>query len=131
MGESGKNPRKPLFWVGSSREDVREFPEPVKKTIGFALALAQEGGKHEQAKPLKGFGGAGILEIVENRQGNAYRAIYTVRFADAVYALHAFQKKSRRGIKTAKQDIDLVKSRLEMAWKDYQQRFATKENSND
>jgi phage-related protein len=104
-----------LIWVGSSLEDLRAFPDEVKRTMGYALHLAQMGGKHLDAKPLRGFGGAGVLEVVDNLAGNTYRAVYTVRFPTAVYVLHAFQKKARRGIATPKQDIELVRSRLRRA----------------
>src|SRR6266550_2779610 len=96
----GKLP-KPLFWVGSSKQDVRAFPTAVRQTMGFALWQAQEGKKHADAKPLKGFGGAGVLEIVEDDAGSTYRAVYTVRFVRAVYVLHAFQKKSKKGSEDA------------------------------
>jgi phage-related protein len=86
--------------MGSSRKDLKAFPDLVQDACGFALWLAQTGRKHPNAKPLRGFKGAGVLEIVENREGNTYRAIYTVRFAKAVYVLHAFQKKSKKGIQT-------------------------------
>ena len=98
---------KPLFWVGSSIEDLREFPEDVKQAFGYALYLAQMGRKAPHAKPLKGFGGAGVLEIVEDHVGDTYRTIYTVRFADAVYVLHTFQKKSKKGIATPKKEIEI------------------------
>jgi phage-related protein len=104
-----------IIWVTSSLEDLRRFPQPVQKVMGFALFQAQRGGKHLQAKPLKGFGGAGVLEIVEDFDGSTFRAVYTVRFADAVYVLHAFQKRARRGIKTPRRDMDLVRSRLRLA----------------
>jgi phage-related protein len=104
-----------LIWVGSSLEDLRAFPDEVKRTMGYALHLAQMGGKHLDAKPLRGFGGAGVLEVVDNLAGNTYRAVYTVRFPTAVSVLHAFQKKARRGIATPKQDIELVRSRLRRA----------------
>ncbi len=104
-----------IIWVSSSLEDLRRFPLPVQKVMGFALFQAQCGGKHVQARPLKGFGGAGVLEIVEDFDGNAFRAVYTVRFADAVYVLHAFQKRSKRGIKTPSREMDVVRSRLRMA----------------
>jgi len=106
---------KPLVWVGSSLEDVRRFPEAVKRTMGYALYLAQAGGKHPDAKPLTGFGGAGVLEVAEDFSGDTYRAVYTVRLAGAVYVLHAFQKKSRRGIATPRQDLDLIRARLRRA----------------
>jgi phage-related protein len=88
---------KPLFWIGSSREDLREFPDEVCHMMGFALWQAQLGRKHRDAKALRGFGGAGVLEVVEDHDGNTFRAVYTVKFAGAVYVLHAFQKKSKKG----------------------------------
>lgn len=106
---------KTLNWISSAKDDLREFPEPVKDLMGYALYLAQTGSKHPSAKPLKGFTGAGVLEIVEDHMGDTYRAVYTVRFADAVYVLHAFQKKSKSGIATPQRDIDLVKTRLQRA----------------
>jgi len=108
-------PRRPLFWVGSSLEDLRSFPDEVKSTMGFALHLAQVGRKHPGAKPLRGFAGAGVLEIVEDHVGDTYRAVYTVRLSKAVYVLHAFQKKSRIGIKTPAKEIELVQDRLRRA----------------
>ncbi|HCK84160.1 MAG TPA: addiction module toxin RelE [Hyphomonadaceae bacterium] len=99
-------PPKPVEWIGSSLKDLRGFPQDVRDTFGFALYLAQSGSKHAAAKPLKGFAGAGVLEVVEDFDGDAFRAVYTVRFASAVYILHAFQKKSKAGIKTPKADID-------------------------
>ena len=115
----GKQPVKPLFWVGSSRRDLKEFPEPVKDVMGHALFLAQLGGKHQDARPLKGFGGAGVLEVVEDFAGDTYRAVYTVKFSDAMYVLHAFQKKSKQGIKTPKRELDLIKERLSRAEQDH------------
>lgn len=103
---------KPVDWVGSSYDDFRAFPGPVQEAMGFALYLAQTGGKHNSAKPLKGFTGAGVLEIVDDHDGDTYRAVYTVRFAEAVYVLHAFQKKSKKGIKTPQEEIDRIKRRL-------------------
>ncbi len=105
-------PLKPVIWVGSSLKDFRGFPDPVKDEIGYALYVAQQGGKHSDAKPLKGFGGAGVLEGVGNNRGDTFRTIYTVRLASAVYVLHAFQKKSKTGRKTPENEIELVKSRL-------------------
>ena len=119
---------KPLFWVGSSKEDLKEFPEEVRRTIGFALWQAQRGGKHGDAKPLKGFGGSGVLEIVEDHRASTYRAVYTVRLAGAVYVLHAFQKKSKRGVKTPSQEIDLVKRRLKVAEAHYEEWRATEQS---
>ena len=106
---------KPLVWVGSSLRDLREFPEEVKDEMGFALYEAQCGLKPAAAKPLKGFGGAGVLEIVSDYQTDTYRAVYTVRLEERVYVLHAFQKKSKKGIATPKSDLDLVKRRLRQA----------------
>lgn len=91
------------------------MPSDVIDVFGYALHLAQHGGKHSQAKPLKGFDSAGILEVVENDDGSTYRAVYTVRFSNAVYVLHCFQKKSHKGIETAKQDMDLIRDRLKLA----------------
>lgn len=110
---------KPLFWIGPSLHDLLAFPEAVKDEIGTALSVAQFGGKHPNAKPWKGTG-PGVFEIVEDYRGDAYRAIYTVRFADAVYALHAFQKKSPSGIKTRKKDVELIAQRLKLAQQDYE-----------
>lgn len=101
--------------MGSSRRDLRTCPDDVQQTFGYALYLAQLGDKHDQAKPLKGFGGAGVLEVVEDHDGDTYRAVYTVRIAKAVYVLHVFQKKAKRGIATPKSDLDLIKQRLRAA----------------
>ena len=106
---------KPLFWIGSSKEDYREFPDAVKEDMGFALYEAQRGTKSLAAKVLRGFGGAGVLEIVEDHNGNTYRAVYTVKFTGAVYVLHAFQKKSRKGIATPQGDMEKVRDRLKQA----------------
>ena len=113
---------KPLSWVGSSKKDYMEFPEAVQKDMGNALGLAQFGGKHPAAKPWKGEG-PGVLEIVESYHGNAYRAVYTVCFAETVYVLHAFQKKSPHGIKTAQSDVELIHGRLKVAQADYESRI--------
>lgn len=88
---------KPLYWVGSSKKDLQSLPEDVQDIFGYGLHLSQMGGKHSQAKPLKGFGGAGVLEVVEDYIGETYRAVYTVKFGHAVYVLHAFQKSPRQG----------------------------------
>jgi phage-related protein len=106
---------KPLVFVGSSREDLRDVPKEVRTVMGAALHAAQLGGRHDHAKPLKGFGGASVLEVVEDSDGDTYRAIYTVRLKDVVYVLHVFQKKSRRGSQTPRHEMDLVRSRLELA----------------
>ena len=119
-----------IVWVSSSLEDLRRFPQPVQKVMGFALFQAQCGGKHVQAKPLKGFGGAGVLEIVEDFDGSTFRAVYTVRFADAVYVLHAFQKRSKRGIKTPSREMDVVRVRLRVA-QESRQREARRKGDTD
>jgi phage-related protein len=114
-------PPKPVRWIGSSKKDVSGFPGAVRKRIGNALWKAQLGVKAAFAKPLKGFGGAGLLEVVADFDGDAFRAIYTVRFANAVYVLHAFQKKSKHGIGTPKADLAMIRRRLRQAEEDYQQ----------
>ena len=105
----------PVIWIGSAKRDLRAFPDEVKDAVGFALYVAQQGGKHPDAKPLRGFGSAGVLEIVEDHKGDTYRAVYTVRLAGRVYVLHAFQKKSKSGIETPRAEINLIKSRLKRA----------------
>ena len=111
-------PLKPVEWVGSSRDDLKKFPDLVKDRVGFALYRAQLGFKHRDAKPLRGLG-SGVLEVVSRHDGDTYRAVYTVRFRLAVYVLHAFQKKSKRGAETPKPEIDLVKRRLKEAEQHY------------
>jgi phage-related protein len=113
---------KPLDWVGSSKKDFIGFPGPVKDEIGNALGLAQFGGKHPSAKPWKGQG-SGVFEVVEDHDGDTYRAVYTVRFKEVVYVLHAFQKKSPKRVKTARPDIDLIERRLKIAQQDYEARY--------
>ena len=117
---------KSLIWIGSSRKDLNSFPEDVKDVMGYALYEAQLGLKARSAKPLRGFGGAGILEIVEDYQTDTYRAVYTVKFSEFVYVLHTFQKKSKKGVATPKADMNLIKRRLIMAEEDYKLRRATK-----
>jgi phage-related protein len=112
---------KPVRWVGSSKEDLSGFPDDVKRRVGLALFEAQMGRKTLYAKPLKGFGGAGVLEVVDDFDGDTFRAVYTVRFREAVYVLHAFQKKSRRGIATPREEIELIGRRLRRAAEDYTQ----------
>lgn len=104
-----------MRWIGSAKKDLLAMPDVVQQVFGFALYHAQIGSIHPDAKPLKGFGSAGIVEIVEDWRGNAYRAVYTVRFAHAVYVLHCFQKKSKRGIETPKPVMDLIRERLKEA----------------
>ena len=113
---------KPVAWVGSAKRDFMEFPDPVLAEMGNALGIAQFGGKHPSAKPWKGEG-AGVFEIVEDFDGDTYRAVYTVRFREVVYVLHAFQKKSPKGIKTAKDDVELVRQRLKIARADYEAQY--------
>ncbi len=110
-------PLKPLVWVGSSGKDFREFPDLVKDDMGYALFVAQQGGKHIKAKVLHGFGGAGVVEIVADHRGDTFRTIYTVKLAGRVYVLHAFQKKSKTGSKTPKNEIELIEARLKQAEK--------------
>ncbi len=121
---------KPVKWISSSRDDLRKFPEDVQQMMGFALYRSQLGKKHPDAKPLKGFKGAGVLEIVEDFDGDTYRAIYTVKFEGIVYVLHAFQKKSKHGISTPKQDIDLIEMRLKRA-KEHYQTYLEQQNQED
>jgi phage-related protein len=106
---------KPVIWVGSSRNDLRAFPGPVRERMGYALYVAQSGGKHRDTKTLSGFGGAGVVELVKDFRGDTFRAVYTLRCAGAVYVLHAFQKKSKTGRETAHRDIELVRQRLREA----------------
>ncbi|MBA2524220.1 MAG: type II toxin-antitoxin system RelE/ParE family toxin [Pyrinomonadaceae bacterium] len=115
---------KGIVWVGSSRKDLKGFPAEVRDVMGYALYQVQVGRKSPSAKPLAGFGGASVLEIVENFQTNTYRAVYSVKFSELVYVLHAFQKKSKKGIATPKPDLDLIKKRLVLAEQDYKTRLA-------
>jgi phage-related protein len=108
-------PIKPLRWVGPSKNELMDFPEPVRKEFGHALHVAQTGEKADSAKPLRGFGGAGVLEIVEDYAGDTYRAVYTVKLAGTVYVLHCFKKKSKKGAETPKHTINLVHQRLNTA----------------
>ncbi len=118
---AGEDRPKPVRWVGGSKEDLRGFPEDVRRRVGGALWEAQIGRKAPYAKPLKGFGDAGVLEIVDDFDGDTFRAVYTVRFAKAVYVLHAFQKKSKRGVATPKAELGLIDRRLKRAREDYEQ----------
>jgi phage-related protein len=113
---------KPISWLGSSRSDLRAMPEHVRRDIGKALYTAQRGFTDPKAKPLKGFGGTRVMEIVERDRSGAYRAVYTAQLGDMVYVLHVFQKKSKRGIVTPKQDIDLIRRRLADAERHYRER---------
>jgi|ERR1700741_1996826 phage-related protein len=111
-------PTRPLLWIASSKRDYKEFPPRVQDGFGFELYLAQTGQHPPSAKPLKGFGGA-VLELIDDLDGNTYRAVYTVRFAEAVYVLHAFKKKSKRGVATPARDVALIESRLKDARSDH------------
>ena len=104
-----------LRWIGSAKKDLKAMPDDVQDTFGYALHQAQIGKKYELAKPLKGFGSAGVLEVVEDSSGGTFRAVYTVKFSEAVYVLHCFQKKSSHGIATPKPDMDLIRERLKTA----------------
>jgi len=106
---------RPLEWIGSSYKDLMDLPVAVRRLFGFALSLAQAGDRHDAAKVLKGFGGAGVLEVVEDDEAGTYRAVYTVKFPEAVFVLHCFQKKSKRGIVTPKEDMDTINARLKIA----------------
>src|SRR6266849_4256902 len=116
---------KPLFWTGSSKNDLLAFREAVSDEIGTALSVAQFGGKHPNAKPWKGEGPS-VLEVVEDHRGNTFRAVYTVHFKEAVYVLHAFQKKSPKGVKTVQMDVELIGRRLKSAKDDYEARYGKK-----
>jgi phage-related protein len=122
--------KRPAIFLGDTKKRLRRMPEPVRKDIGVALDIAQHGQKPNAAKPLQGFGGAGVLEIVDDYDGNTYRAVYTVRLVHAVYVLHAFQKKSKSGAKLPGQDADLIRERLktaEMLDRSMQERMASKD----
>ncbi|MGO9124333.1 MAG: type II toxin-antitoxin system RelE/ParE family toxin [Terriglobales bacterium] len=106
---------RPIVWIGSSRRDLRAFPREVRRDIGQSLYVAQQGETDPSVKPLRGFGGASVMEVVARHQGDTWRAVYTVRYQEAVYVLHAFQKKSKRGIATPKHEMDLIRQRLDMA----------------
>jgi phage-related protein len=108
-------PTRLLEWIGSSKKDLLALPGEVVDVFGYALHLAQTGARHSQAKPLHGFGSAGVLEVVEDWRGDTYRAVYTVRYAARIFVLHVFQKKSKSGVATPKPDIDLIRSRLKVA----------------
>lgn len=123
----GEQKIKPVAWIGSSYRAFRSFPDAAQDGMGYALFRAQQGEKHESAKPLKGFGSAGIVEIVEDHNTDTYRAIYTVRFSGVIYVLHAFQKKSKKGIGTSDLDMDIVRRRLKIAEDDYKEAKAGKQ----
>ena len=113
--QDAEHPLRPLVFIASSRKDLSAFPDAARQDVGYALYLAQTGERAPSAKVLRGFGGGGVVEIVEDHDGDTYRCVYTVRLEHAVYVLHAFKKKSKRGAETPKHDIDLVRSRLREA----------------
>lgn len=106
---------RPLIWIGSSKRDLLSLPADIRKFFGHALDFAQRGDRHDAVKALKGFGGGGVLEIVETDEGGTYRAVYTVKFVEAVFVLHCFQKKSKSGIATPEENMDIIRSRLKAA----------------
>ena len=108
-------PLKPVIWMGASLRDLRTFPPPVQDHMGYALYIAQRGGKHRNAKILSGFGGAGVVEVVKDHEGDTFRAVYTLKYAGTVYVLHAFQKKSKSRRQTPRREIELIKQRLREA----------------
>lgn len=118
-------PLKPVEWIASSRGDLRSFPKDVRAVVGEAIYRAQQGGEHPAAKALKGFGGRGVLEVVDDFEGGTYRAVYTVRFAGVVYVLHAFQKKSKKGRATPQHEIELIRTRLKRAEDHYRASYMT------
>jgi phage-related protein len=117
---------KPLLWIASSRKDLKSLPIGVRRGFGLSLFAVQEGEMPPSAKPLRGFSGAGVLELIEDERGSTYRAVYTVRFTDVVYVLHVFQKKSKHGIATPKHEIDLIHERLKLAQSDHASRMKEK-----
>jgi phage-related protein len=120
---------KPLVWIGTAKDDLSAFPAPVKADIGHALFVAQQGGKAPAAKPLKGFGGAGVLEVVDDHDGDTYRAVYTVRFSERVYVLHAFQKKSKSGAETPRPELAKIDARLKRAQEEHLRWLAAKKST--
>ncbi len=115
---------KPLEWLGNTRRAVSGFPKSVRQVIGQALYAAQLGDKHQDAKPLRGFGGASVVEVISDYDGDTFRAVYTVRFRGVVYTLHAFQKKAKTGIKTPRKELNIIKQRLREAQHDYRERYS-------
>jgi phage-related protein len=118
--------KKPVEFIAGAQDDLRDLPKHVRVVFGYAILLAETGGKHRDAKPLKGFGGAGVLEVVENFDGDTYRAMYTVQFEGVVYVLDAFQKKSKKGKALPKVDLDRIKTRLRMAQEHYEKNYRVK-----
>lgn len=127
MARPSTTTERPLHWVGSSKKDLLAFPDDVVDDLGYALSVVQHGGMPPSAKPWRGVG-SGVFELVEEYRGDAFRAVYTVRFEKAVYVLHCFQKKSPSGARTAHQDVDLIRERLKTAQRDYEVRYEGKED---
>jgi phage-related protein len=126
LAQMAESAIKPVIWIGSSLRDLRQLSGAVQDEIGYALYFAQQGRRHQSAKALKGFGGAGVLEIVQEDSGGTYRAVYTVEFAGVIYVLHVFQKKSKKGIRTPRTEIDLIHRRLAVAanhYREYEHEF--------
>lgn len=121
--------KRPVEFVASARDDLIALPDEVRSVFGFAIYQAELGEKHPDAKPLQGFGGAGVLEVVEDHRGDTYRAVYTVKFAGVVYVLHAFQKKSKKGAKTDQRDIKRIKARLKIAEQHYAEHYQRKKTA--
>lgn len=119
MQDDENQARKPLSWIASTKRDLKKFPRDVMRVMGQGPDDAQWGGKHPDAKPIKGFKGAGVLEIIDDHGGDTYRALYTVRFAGVVYVLHAFQKKAKKRIKTPRHEVDLIRQRYKVAEQHY------------
>jgi phage-related protein len=119
-------PLKPVEWIGSSREDLRAFPDEVREAMGEALYRAQQGDEHPAAKALKGFGGRGVLEIVDDYHGDTFRAIYTVKLTNAIYVLHVFQKKSKKGTATPRHEMELIRTRLKRAEEHHHSHYGKK-----
>jgi phage-related protein len=115
------NAKKDVIWWASSKKDLSKFPDDIQDVMGYGIYQAQIGQKHPDAKPLKGFVGGSVLEIIDCFDGDTYRCVYTVKFSDSVYVLHAFQKKSVKGIATPQIEIDLIKARLKQAEEHYRQ----------
>jgi phage-related protein len=118
--------KKPVEFIASARDDLRRLPQAVRFVFGYAILLAECGGRHPDAKPLKGFGGAGVLEVVEDFDGDTYRAAYTVRFEGVVYVLDVFQKKAKKGKATPKVDLDRINKRLKQAREHHEQNYRGK-----
>lgn len=127
MARSPAFTEKPLHWVGSSKKDLLTFPGEVVDDLGYALSVVQHGGTPPSAKVWRGQG-SGVFELVEDHRGDTFRAVYTVRFEKAIYVLHCFQKKSPSGVRTAQQDVVLIRERLKTAQTDYEERYAEKED---